>query len=299
MSSLYVAAALIGTFLAVMTAGLVAHAVMGDRRRTLQLLQSHLGEVTDLRRQELAQPFLDRVVVPVTAGLDRLARLLVLGGHAGNLNPEKVAAAKIFGAIGGALVGFLLSMLAGLQGLLPLAATAFCGLFAYLIPGAGLGQKAVQRQKAIQRALPDVMDLLTISVEAGLGFDAALANVRRNVPGALSDEIGRMLQEMQLGVPRVEAFRHLGDRTDVDELKGFVLAMVQADQFGISIAKVLRAQAHDLRIRRRQRAEEQAMKVPVKLLFPMIIGFLPATLLVVAGPGIIRLIQVFSGKTFF
>src|SRR6266702_2610371 len=265
MSSLYVAAALIGTFLAVMTAGLVAHAVMGDRRRTLQLLQSHLGEVTDLRRQELAQPFLDRVVVPVTAGLgrlarritpvgmrDRIARLLVLGGHAGNLNPEKVAAAKLFGAIGGALVGFLLSMLAGLQGLLPLAATAFCGLFAYLIPGAGLGQKAVQRQKAIQ-----------------------------------------------LGVPRVEAFRHLGDRTDVDELKGFVLAMVQADQFGISIAKVLRAQAHDLRIRRRQRAEEQAMKVPVKLLFPMIIGFLPATLLVVAGPGIIRLIQVFSGKTFF
>ncbi len=312
MSSLYVAAALIGTFLAVMTAGLVAHAVMGDRRRTLQLLQSHLGEVTDLRRQELAQPFLDRVVVPVTAGLgrlarritpvgmrDRIARLLILGGHAGNLNPEKVAAAKIFGAIGGGLVGFLLSMLAGLQGLLPLAATAFCGLFAYLIPGAGLGQKAVQRQKAIQRALPDVMDLLTISVEAGLGFDAALANVRRNVPGALSDEIGRMLQEMQLGVPRVEAFRHLGDRTDVDELKGFVLAMVQADQFGISIAKVLRAQAHDLRIRRRQRAEEQAMKVPVKLLFPMIIGFLPATLLVVAGPGIIRLIQVFSGKTFF
>src|SRR2546425_481488 len=149
MSSLYVAAALIGTFLAVMTASLVAHAVVGDRRRTLELLQSQVGEVTDLRRQELAQPFLDRVIVPVTAGL---------------------------------------------------------------------GQKAVQRQKAIQRALPDVMDLLTISVEAGLGFDAALANVRRNVPGALSDEIGRMLQEMQLGVPRVEAFRHLGDRTDVDEL---------------------------------------------------------------------------------
>jgi tight adherence protein C len=312
MSSLYIAAALVGTFAAVVTAGLAAHAIAGDRRRALQLLQSQVGEVMDLRQHELAQPFLDRVIVPVTGALgrmarrmtpvgmrDRIARLLVLGGHSGNLNPEKVAAAKVFGAIGGGLVGFLLATLAGLKGLLPLGATAFAGLFAYLIPGAGLGQKAVQRQKAIQRALPDVMDLLTISVEAGLGFDAALANVRSNVPGPLSEEIGRMLQEMQLGVPRVEAFRHLGERTDVDELRAFILAMVQADQFGISIAKVLRSQAHDLRIRRRQRAEEQAIKVPVKLLFPLIVGFMPSLFLVVAGPGVIQIARVFLKRPLF
>jgi len=139
------------------------------------------------------------------------------------------------------------------------------------------------------------MDLLTISVEAGLGFDAALAHVRRNVPGPLSDEIGRVLQEVQLGESRTTTFRHLAERTDVDELKGFVLAMIQADQFGISIAKVLRAQAVDLRTRRRQRAEEMAVKVPVKLVLPLILGIMPAMFVVIAGPGVIRLAHSFLG----
>ena len=132
-------------------------------------------------------------------------------------------------------------------------------------------------------------------MEAGLGSDAPLAHVRRHVPGPLSAEIGRMLQEMQLGVTRAAAFRHLAERTSVEELKAFVLAMVQADAYGISIAKVLRAQAKELRIRRRQRAEELAMKVPVKLLFPLIFGFLPAMFVVLVGPGLIRVLHSFLG----
>ena len=129
----------------------------------------------------------------------------------------------------------------------------------------------------------------TIAVEAGLGFDAAMAHVRRNVPGPLSDEIGRMLQEIQLGIPRVDAFRDLAARTDVDELRAFVLAMVQADVFGVSISKVLRAQAKEMRTKRRQRAEQAGMQLPVKLIFPTLLCIMPALFVVVLGPGVIRI----------
>jgi tight adherence protein C len=201
----------------------------------------------------------------------------------------------VFGAFGGAGLGGFFGLTLGVAPNWAAAAAVFGGLFGYLLPGAFIGQAAIHRQEAIRRALPDTMDLLTISVEAGLGFDAALAHVRKNVPGALSDEIGRMLQEMQLGVSRVDAFRHLADRTDVEELRGFILAMIQADVFGISVAKVLRAQARELRLKRKARAEEQAMKVPVKLLFPMIFGILPAMFVAIVGPGIIRIAQTFFG----
>ena len=174
-------------------------------------------------------------------------------------------------------MGLALAAVAGVSPTLGLGLVAFGAVFVYLIPGAGLGQRAIKRQEAIRLALPDTMDLLTISVEAGLGFDAALAHVRRNVPGPLSDELGRFLQELQLGVARVDAFRDLSERTDVDELKGFVLAMIQADTFGISVAKVLRAQARDLRLRRKQRAEELAVKIPVKLLLPLIVSAVAGT----------------------
>jgi tight adherence protein C len=140
------------------------------------------------------------------------------------------------------------------------------------------------------------LDLLTISVEAGLGFDAALLHVRNSTRGALSEEIGRMLHEMQLGVSRVEAFRHLSERTSVDELKGFVLAMIQADVFGVSISKVLRTQATEMRVRRRQRAEENALKMPVKLLFPLLLCFLPALFVVLLAPGVIRALDMLFGE---
>jgi tight adherence protein C len=163
------------------------------------------------------------------------------------------------------------------------------------MPGAQLAGMARARQRAIQKQLPDVMDLLTISVEAGLGFDAAMAQVTKNVPGSLSEEFSRLLQEVQIGVSRADAFRHLGDRTDVPELQSFVLSMIQADLFGVSIANVLRAQSRELRQKRRQRAEEIAQKIPVKLLFPMIFLVLPSLFIVILGPGAIKIYHQLLG----
>ena len=310
MSSLWLGLGLLATFLSVTVAAVTVQAIRADRRRGVELLRQQVVDVGDLRDRQLAEPFLDRVLLPMGTKLgefakrvtplgmrQRIARQLVLAGNTGEMNADKMAAVKVFGAIGGCVGGLLLAKLAGLPNVVTLGAGAFGGAIFYLLPGGGLSQRALNRQQAIRRALPDTMDLLTISVEAGLGFDAALAHVRRNVPGPLSDEIGRTLQELQLGVSRKDALRNLADRNDVDELRAFVTAIVQADEFGVSIAKVLRAQSRELRIRRRQQAEEQAMKVPIKLLVPLIAGFLPAIFVSIVGPGIIRLVQVFSGKS--
>jgi tight adherence protein C len=163
----------------------------------------------------------------------------------------------------------------------------------YIAPDSILNRKAEDRQKRIRRAMPDTMDLLTISVEAGLGFDSALAQVVQHVPGPLSLELGRMLQEVQLGRSRADAFRDLAARTDVEEMSAFTLAMIQADIFGVSVSKVLRAQAKELRVKRRQSAERIAMQIPVKILFPMLFCVMPALFVVVIGPGAIRIFDAF------
>jgi tight adherence protein C len=308
-SAVFLSLGLLATFSAIIVGGFALEAALSERRRSVDLLRSQVGEVNkNLRDQELAEPFLERVIVPVVSTLgkagrritplgmrDRIARKLVLAGSPPGLDAEKVAAFKIFGAVGGGVFGIVVAAISGFSASFTLEVAAFLAAFGFLLPGAGLGQRAIHRQETIQKALPDSMDLLTISVEAGLGFDAALAHVRRNVPGPLSDEFGRMLQEMQLGVSRVDAFRHLSDRTDVDELRAFVLAMIQADVFGVSIAKVLRAQAKELRVKRRQRAEEKAQKLPVKLLFPLLFGILPSMFVVIVGPGVIRMLHSFLG----
>jgi tight adherence protein C len=310
MSSYWLPIALLGTFTAVTLIVLTVNAVLAQRRVAVDFLRSQVKEIgsVDSRDQALSEPFSERVVFPFVASLgrmakritplgmrERIARKLVLAGSPPGWDAEKVAAAKIFGAVGGMALGAVLAALAGLAGNLWVLAATFLAAFGYLVPGAGLGQKAINRQEDIQRALPDTIDLLTISVEAGLGFDAALAHVAKNVSGPLSDEISRMLQEMQLGVSRGDAFRHLSDRTDLEELRAFTMSMVQADIFGVSIANVLRAQSKELRIRRRQRAEEKAIKVPVKLLFPLIFGILPAMFLAILGPGIIQIAQTLFG----
>jgi tight adherence protein C len=305
MSEFWLNLGLVGIFAGLVGGILVAADLRAERRRAVEVLRSQVVEVPDVRRQTLSQPFTERALMPFLTRMgelarrltplgmwDRIARLLVLGGSAPT-DADKIAALKVFGSVGAALGGIALGTLAGLSGLFLLGATVFAALFAYLLPGGGIRQRALNRQEAIRQALPDTMDLLTISVEAGLGFDAALAHVRKNVKGPLSDEIGRMLQELQLGASRSEVFRALGERSDVDELKAFALAMVQADEFGISVSKVLRSQAADLRVRRRQRAEEKALKVPVKLLFPVIAGFLPAMFVVIVGPGVIQLSHSF------
>jgi tight adherence protein C len=314
MSSLLIPIALVATFGAILLAGFVVGGALARRRRAFEVLESQIAPVTtptDLRQVELQRPFLERVLIPFVAGLGsvakkitpadmrrRIARKLILAGSPEGWDADKVAALKVFGTIGGGALGLALAALAGLSAALTLAATGFGAAFGYLLPGAGLGQRVVDRQDAVRRALPDTIDLLTISVEAGLGFDAALSQVRTNVPGPLSQEIGRMLQEMRIGVSRADAFRHLAERTDVAELNAFVLAMIQADVFGVSIANVLRAQAKEMRTKRRQLAEERAQRLPIQLLFPMIFCILPAMFVVILGPGVIRFLQSFLGVNF-
>jgi tight adherence protein C len=309
MSSLYLLAALSGTFGAILVGGALFGTARGERRRTMEVLTTQVGPVpVSLRDQALADPFGQRVLRPAVGRLATLARRLtpadalrrvgnrlVLAGTPTGWDAERVIVVRFLAAVVGLLLGVAMAASGVVHGIVRVGLPLVVGGIGYSLPGAILGQAVLRRQDAIRRALPDTLDLLTISVEAGLGFDSALLHVTRNVPGPLAQEIGRMLHEMQLGVSRVEAFRHLAERTNVDELRGFVMAMVQADVLGVSIGKVLRAQAHEHRVRRRQNAEERALKIPVKLLFPMIFCILPLIMIVVAGPAVIKIFHTLLG----
>lgn len=310
MSSLWLALALVATFLTIFLAGVIVEMFMREKNRPMTLLQSHLGpvEAVDLRQQELQGSMLDRVFMPAAKRIGRgfvrltpldlstrITKLLVLAGNPPAWDAERVVALKIIGAVGGLVLGGTLMTLVPVPSPMKIVGIAIFALLGYTIPSAQLRTMANARQKGIQRQLSDVMDLLTISVEAGLGLDAAIAQVTQNVPGPLAEELMRLSQEVQIGVGRADAFRHLSERTQVPELRGFTLAMIQADLFGVSIANVLRAQSRELRQKRRQRAEEIAQKIPVKLLFPMIFLVLPATFIIVLGPGALQIYNQFFG----
>jgi len=310
---MWLALALIGTFSTIFVLGVVVDMMLNRRRRYAAVLQTQVGgtadSVANLRNEQLKTSSLERLIFPFTGKvissitrhtpLDlyrRVNRLIELAGNPPSLTAERIVAFKIVFGIVGVVVGILVAPLLPFTGfVVPVMAVGVFALAGYTFPSAGLASRASKRQKEIRKALPDTMDLLTISVEAGLGFDAALAQVVKNVPGPLSEEIARMLQEMQIGVIRAEALRHLNDRTDVPELDGFVLSMIQADKYGVGVAKVLRAQSTELRQKRRQRADEVAQKVPLKLLFPMIFMVLPALFIVILGPGAIKVYQTFFG----
>jgi tight adherence protein C len=163
------------------------------------------------------------------------------------------------------------------------------------VPNLLIYNLGLKRQEKMQKELPDAMDMMTVCMEAGLGFDAALARVARNTKGALANEFARSLQEMQFGMSRTEALKALAARTTVPELRTLVSALVQAALLGIPVAAVMREQAADMRLKRRQRAEEKAQKVTVKILFPLIFCLLPALFIVVIGPGVLTIMKSFSG----
>jgi tight adherence protein C len=312
MSNLWLVLALVGTFLTIFLIGVVIDMLLRERNRPVALLESQVGQVTDsvdLRQQELEGSAVDRMLMPSARRLGRgVVRLtpfdlnariqeqLVLAGNPPGWDAERVVALKIIGGVIGVIGGALLMTLVPISGWLKILFVVIIGLIGYTMPSSQVRSMAAKRQRTIQKQLPDVMDLLTISVEAGLGFDAALAQVTKNVPGPLAEELSRLLQEVQIGVSRADAFRNLSTRTNVAELQSFTLSMIQADLFGVSIANVLRAQSRELRQKRRQRAEEIAQKIPVKLLFPMIFMVLPALFIIVLGPGAIQIYNQFFGN---
>jgi tight adherence protein C len=164
----------------------------------------------------------------------------------------------------------------------------FLGFFG---PEASLNRAIDDRRKKMERQLPDIIDLLVISVEAGLGFEAAMGRVVQNVPGELSKEFARTLQETRVGVSRNDALRAMSERTDVDDLNSFILSLIQADQFGVSISRMLRVQAEEMRVRRRQRIQEKAFAAPVKMIFPMLFCIFPSIFIVILGPAAISISQ--------
>jgi tight adherence protein C len=289
--------------------GVVSTMFVGSERagvaRSLAAVEA-IKVAPDPMRQELEKPFNERVTGPFFLRLTawgrrftpddqsaRLRRKLDLAGNPERWDTDRVLAFKMLGLLVGGVTGFLVPLLFGnvLWALAFGVGLAALGLFA---PNLFLYQKAYDRSARITRELPDALDLLVISVESGLGFDAALSQVARNTEGPLAEEFFRVLQEMQLGTGRSDAMRALADRTDVTDLRGFITSMVQADAFGIPIANVLRIQAREMRIRRSQRAEESAQKVPVKILFPLIFCIMPTLFIVIMGPAAIQMIQSFS-----
>jgi tight adherence protein C len=218
----------------------------------------------------------------------KLQHRLDIAGNPERWNPDRVLAAKGSGLVGLAVIGMLIG---AHKPVLLILFAVIGGVAGFFLPDVLLYNAGLKRQARIQAALPDAMDMLTVCVEAGLGFDAALAQVARNTSGPLAAELARVLQEIQIGKSRTEALHAMGGRTTVTELRAFVSALVQAGELGISVAKLLRDQSKELRLRRRQRAEEQAQKVSVKIMFPLILCLFPALFVIVIGPGVISIMH--------
>lgn len=193
------------------------------------------------------------------------------------------------------LGGILLFAPGGLKGMLFFLA---CGLLGWIGPEFWLSKQVTERQRLIEKQLPNALDLLTVSVEAGLGFDQALSRVAEKMHGPLSEELNWVMREVQLGTTRSVALQRLASRTGVDSLKSFVSAIIQADKLGIGLAQVLRIQSTWLRERHRLEAQERAMKAPIKMLFPLILFVFPAVFIVILGPAVLHIIQLFAKGGF-
>lgn len=264
------------------------------------------GRAAPSRDEQLKQPFAERAFAPVVLGLGRVAnrftpigylesvqRKLIYAGNPGNVDATSFVLVKALLGIAGVLAAwYLYGFGEGMMRLLLIFGPPLLGFFG---PDAWLARKIDERKSAMQKALPDTLDLLVISVEAGLGFDSALSRVVQTVPGPLSQEFFRMLQETRVGVSRRDAMRHLMDRTNLEELRSFILAMMQAEAFGVTIARVLRVQADEMRVKRRQRAQEKAFAAPVKLVFPLVFCIFPSLFIVLLGPAAFQIADAFAG----
>jgi tight adherence protein C len=301
-----IVAALLGAGIIIIFIGLAS----GGSVDPVQARLTQLGslQARNLEELELQQPFADRTLRPLIARLSRMGarmsnasssevaeRRLAMAGNPGDLRLTDWMGVKMLAAfITGVVVFLLLGVLLGsgvMQGLIFGCIGVGIG---YMLPEFWLGRRIKARQKIILKMIPDTLDLLTISVRAGLGFDAALAKVVEKMPGPLSDEFRRALAEVRMGKTRREALRDIVPRTAVQPLSNFIGAIIQAETLGVSISKVLQVQSEQLRIERRQRAEEAAAKAPIKMLFPLVGCIFPSLFVVILGPAIISLVKTFA-----
>ncbi|GAP11204.1 Flp pilus assembly protein TadC [Bellilinea caldifistulae] len=274
---------------------------------------SRTGEQVDLRKLELSQPFTQRVIYPMARKMGELAikftpqnainsinRKLELAGSPANIDATMILAlqavcAVIFGGL--VVLVFTVGATKWPFGRVLLFAGLFGGL-GYMFPQLWLSSKISRRQKEIRKAMPDALDLLTICVEAGLGFDAAMSKVSEKWESQLSFAFARTIQEIQLGKVRREALRDMAERIGIPEMTSFVAAVIQSEQLGVSLAKVLRIQSDQMRVKRRQRAEEEAHKAPLKMLIPMALLIFPSLMIVLLTPAALRLFQSALGGMF-
>ncbi len=280
--------------------GVAAVLLGAEERRDVRLALRSLDDyqlAANMREREMLRSLRERVLIPAAAAMNGLStrftpagyaartrRRLVLAGSPPGLDVDRFLALKGFGVVSIVLWMWFVFGFMGLGGFKGTVCALLLWGICFYGPEAYLNRRIEERQHLIATRLPDVLDLLVISVEAGLGFEQALDRTIDAVPGPLAEEFRRMLQETRVGSTRAEALRAIDERTDVPELRSFILAMLQADTFGVSIGRMLRAQADDMRIRRRQRAQETAQKAPVKMMIPLVFCIFPSIFVVILGP---------------
>jgi tight adherence protein C len=298
-------AAVAGLAILLIVVGLAGSAPVDPVQARLTQLGSM--QAKNLEELELQQPFMERTVRPLALRLsgsmsrvtsasfsEQTEKRLALAGNPNNLRVADWLGIKAIGAIVGGILFFLLFVvlnIISLPTIVGILLTPAGLVFGYIAPEFWLGGRVKKRQKAILLMIPDALDLLTISVRAGLGFDAALGKVVEKLEGPLTDEFRRALAEVRVGKARREALRDIIPRTEVVPLSNFIGAIIQAEQLGVSISKVLQVQSEQLRIERRQRAEEQAAKAPIKMLFPLVGCIFPSLFIVILGPALILIAQ--------
>lgn len=277
-----------------------------DDRELLSRLEEYnqRGEQIDLEKIELSLPFTERIIFPIARKLGELAirftpqnalqsvaRKLELAGTSAKLDPTLFLSLQFI--VGGLFGGLLLLVFTVGSGSFPIGQKILMviggTIMGFYFPQLWLSSKIGKRQKEIRKAMPDALDLLTICVEAGLGFDAALAKVSEKWQSELSLAFMRVIQELQLGKVRREALRDMADRIGIAEMTSFVAAVIQSEQLGVSMAKVLRIQSDQMRMKRRQAAEEEAHKAPVKMLIPMALLIFPSLMVTLMTPAALRL----------
>jgi tight adherence protein C len=279
-------------------------ATVGARERQTSVRRAATYGKRRIRKRAGKDSFGERVLGPAKGRLadtalrlhprstvDGVANKLLLAGLSRRITPTSFLALKSAAGGGAMLLGFMLGLSVG-----PVGTIVFAGFFggvAFMAPDYLLSMKARKRKEDVRAELPDALDLLAVSVEAGLGFDGAIAKLTEHMEGSLAEEFSLTLNAMRIGESRADALKKMAERVPAPELSAFVRAIIQADQLGISLGRILRVQAADTRLRRQAAAEEKAMKAPIKMLFPTVLFIFPAMFIVILGPAMMNILEVF------